>query len=66
MEKKKIAKMLMLTVALAGGMTVAQSFFSKAQASGQQFESNSFWCCLGWGDPCNVICTNVPGQTQKW
>jgi hypothetical protein len=43
MEKKKMAKALMMTAALAGGMTVAQSFFSEAQASGGSGGSGWFW-----------------------
>ena len=61
MEKRKMAKALVMTAALAGGITVVNSFFNEVQAS-----SNSFYCCLGWGKACGTICTNVPGQTQKW
>lgn len=33
MEKRKMAKVLVLTAALTGGLTLGQSFFSEAQTS---------------------------------
>ena len=61
MEKRKIAKALMITATLAGGLSLGQSLFNEAQS-----QSYSFYCCEGFGKACRTICYNVPGQTEKW
>jgi hypothetical protein len=63
MEKKKMAKALVLTAAMAGGISIAQSFTNEVQASGcYNFKavyiayggSGSFEC-RGAGDTCRFV-----------
>ena len=49
MEKKKMARALMLTAALAGGITMAQSFYNEAHATGGSITCK---CGLMWGTGC--------------
>lgn len=63
MEKKKMAKALMMTAALAGGITVAQSFFNEAQASDcfnfdvrRVFYNGSYhYECQNNGQLCRIV-----------
>lgn len=63
MEKKKMAKALMMTAALTGGITVAQSFFNEAQASSdcynmhyvyEYYHGSYHLKCKGPGDVCRI------------
>jgi hypothetical protein len=58
MEKKKMAKALMLTAALAGGMALANSFTNEVQATA--------YCCVGSGRVClDKLCNDVDKQRFK-
>jgi hypothetical protein len=66
MEKKKLAKALVLTAALAGGIGIAQSFVNEVQASGPTcriMRVDCAWWFTGDRDVCTKIgqsvqCTN--------
>ena len=63
MEKKKMAKVLMLTAALAGGMTAAGSFTNEVQASGcynfkveyEFYNGGPHSVCKVAGDNCRYV-----------
>lgn len=62
MEKKKMAKALMITAALAGGMTLAESFFNEAQATGYNKKAELKWDA--YGHPY-YVCPNAGDNCRK-